>query len=227
MDRLLQTAIVIAALGATGACLADIGGWRDGVHYRTLSNPPPIHTTDRIRVVEVFSYSCAGCYKFERYVAQWREQLPERIEFSRVPSSWNAQGRAHARLFYTLQTLRRNDLDEEIFATVHEKKNPLYGKTEQETYALQAEFARAHGIGEREFFAAYHSQAVEQLTRKAQETLLRYGVEHTPALVVNDRYLTDASYLVFDKPTAETVFRRLLEVTTLLAESEWNRKEPL
>src|SRR5512138_2728987 len=131
MDRLSRTAMVFAVFSLANACFADgaspeahvsvasvqapPGGWREGVHYLTLPSAASHVPAGKVGLIEVFSYSCSGCYKFEPYLVQWRATLSDHVDFTRIPAVWTAEARAYARLYYTLQTLRRNDLDTAIF----------------------------------------------------------------------------------------------------------------
>ncbi len=168
------------------------GRWKPTVNYDpVVPSQPTSVPAGKVEVLEVFWYACPHCYDLEPFIAAWRKTKPDYIQFVRVPVMWGPVHRAHAQLYYTLQQLGRNDLDERAFETLHQQQNPLVGNTPEETFALQLKFARENGIDADAFRKAYNSFAVNSDLQRAEEITQRYHVEGVPLVVINGKYMTD------------------------------------
>ena len=162
------------------------GKFQAKTHYQKLttaqgtSSPP-----DVIEVAEVFWYGCPHCFNFDPVVDNWAEELPEDVNFIRIPVMWNPTNAIHARLFYTLEALGKLDeVHEEVFTAMHVNNQML--TTEAEMIALVGK----HGISEQEFRDTFTSFAVESKLKRAQNLTKRYRIQSVPILVVNGTYLT-------------------------------------
>lgn len=184
----------VAALPAAGQLPA--GKWVAGVNYRPLVPAQPTDAAPgKVEVVEVFWYACAHCYALDPYIESWRKTKPAYIEFKRVPVTWQAVHQSHAKLFYTLEALGKEEtLHSAVFAEMHEKKNFMYMQgDDKETMNAQVTFAKAHGISETDFTNAYNSFTVQTDMAKADDLVHRYHVDGVPLLVINGKYVTDVN----------------------------------
>jgi len=143
----------------------------------------------------VFWYGCPHCYALDPYIESWRKTKPAYIEFHRVPVTWQPVHQSHARLFYTLEALGKEDaVHDAVFAEMHDKKNYMFMQgDEKETMAAQIAFAKAHGISEADFTNAWNSFTVQTSMQKADELVHRYHVDGVPLLVINGKYVTDVN----------------------------------
>jgi protein dithiol oxidoreductase (disulfide-forming) len=168
------------------------GRWKPGVNYDpVVPSQPTVAPAGKVEVLEVFWYACPHCYDLEAYLAAWRKTKPDYIEFVRVPVMWGPVHRAHAQLYYTLKQLGRNDLDDKVFATLHQEQNPLVGNTPEETLQRQLQFAKENGIDPVAFRKAYSSFAVNADLQRADEITDRYHVDGVPLIIINGKYMTD------------------------------------
>src|SRR5688572_2298628 len=104
-----------AALFASVAYSA-VDQWRAGVNYRLLEKPQaPTVPSGKVEVAEVFWYGCGHCAALDPVLEQWNTAKPDYIEFVRVPVIWGQVHRQHAKLYYTLQVLRRPELHGKVF----------------------------------------------------------------------------------------------------------------
>jgi len=182
----------MAALPATASLPA--GKWVAGTNYRPLAPAQPTDAEPgKVEVVEMFWYACPHCYALDPYLESWRKSLPAYVEFRRVPVTWGEAHRAHARLFYTLQALGKEEaLHAAVFNEIHENKNYLFTMgDERQTQAAQAAFATAHGIGAADFATAYGSFSVQTNLQKADDLVRRYRVDGVPTLIIGGKYVTD------------------------------------
>lgn len=182
-----------AAIGCVSVALALSGCVRDSaVHYLLVQPRSEMIAPDgKVTVVEFFWYGSRQCYTIDPHLVLWNRGKPKNVEFTRVPTTWGQYDRPHARLFYTLDALGRNDLHAAIFDSIHAKGNRLATTDEQQTLLLQLQFAKKHGIDERTFLDAYNSSGVAEHLKVAEQLLLHYEVDKLPTLVVNGKYKTD------------------------------------
>ena len=170
------------------------GRWQPGVNYDAIVPAQPTSVpAGKVEVLEVFWYACPHCFALEPYLATWRKNKPDYVQFVRVPVMWGPVHRAHARLYYTLQALARGDLDAKVFDTIHNDQKLLVGNSDEETLTLQIEFAKANGIDPQAFRKAYDSFGVNANLQRAEEITLRYHVEGVPFIAINGKYTSDVN----------------------------------
>ena len=170
------------------------GKWVAGTNYRLLMPAQPTDSAPgKVEVVEVFWYACPHCYELEPYLESWLKRKPAYIDFHRVPVTWQAVHQSHARLFYALEALGKEDaLHSTVFDEMHTRKNYMFAQgDERETLSAQVAFAKAHGISEADFTNAYNSFTVQTNLSKADDLVHRYHVDGVPLLVINGKYVTD------------------------------------
>jgi thiol:disulfide interchange protein DsbA len=172
------------------------GKWVAGTNYRLLVPAQPTDSAPgKVEVIEVFWYACPHCYALEPFLASWIRNKAPYIEFRRVPVTWQAVHQSHARLFYTLEALGKEEaLHSSVFAEMHDRKNYMFAQgDDRETQSAQVAFAKAHGISEADFTNAYNSFTVQTGLSKADDLVHRYHVDGVPLLVINGKYITDVN----------------------------------
>jgi thiol:disulfide interchange protein DsbA len=168
------------------------GKWQPGVNYTLLVPAQPTSVAaGKIEVMEVFWLACPHCYALEPFIRSWLKSKPAYVEFVRVPVIWQEIHKAHARLYYTLLALGRQDLVAKAFDTLAAQRVPLAGSDEQETLKLQQKFATDNGVSADDFAKAYNSFTVNSNMMRAEEITQRYRVQGVPFVVVNGKYTTD------------------------------------
>jgi len=182
---------------APGAQLPG-GKWQAGVNYDPVVPAQPTSVSPgRVEVMEVFWLACPHCYALEPRIRSWLKTKPGYVEFVRVPVIWQNIHRAHARLYYTLEALGRDDLVGKAFDTIHQdlenRVPPLVGQSEEETFRLQQQFAVQNGVSAADFSRAYNDFGVSSNLQHAEEITQRYHVEGVPFFVVNGKYSTDVA----------------------------------
>jgi thiol:disulfide interchange protein DsbA len=160
-----------------------------------------------VEVTEVFWYGCPHCYSFDPYLEKWKENLPDDVNFVRLPVMWNPTNQIHARLFYTAEALGKLDeVHEAVFRAMHRDKQTLT------TEASIQEFFLGYGISEQEFTDTFRSFAVESKLQRAKNLTQRYRIQSVPLLVTNGKYLTQGSEI--------KTFEEMLAVTDELVDRE-------
>jgi thiol:disulfide interchange protein DsbA len=184
----------IASLPATDQL--PNGPWQPGVNYDPIVPAQPTSVAaGKVEVLEVFWLACPHCYALEPHIRAWLKSKPSYVEFVRVPVIWGPMHRAHARLYYALEALGRQDLVAKAFDLIHdlgEHRQPmLIGNTDEETLRLQQGFATQNGVSADDFAKAYNSFSVNSDLQRAEQLTQRYHVEGVPFFVVNGKYSTD------------------------------------
>ena len=194
--RFLSLMLAVAAVVSTPVLAQQslpAGKWQAGRHYRVVSPPQATSVgADKVEVIEIFWYGCGACFVLDPYLETWKKSKPAHVEFVRVPVTWNAGAKLHARLYYTLQALKQDDrLHAKVFDTIHRGGNGLLGRDEASTLPVMLAWAKQNGIEEKAFSDAWNSMWVNTRLRQADETVRRYRAEGTPFMVINGKYTTD------------------------------------
>jgi thiol:disulfide interchange protein DsbA len=171
------------------------GQWKPGVNYTPLVPAQPTNVAPgKVEVVEVFWYACPHCYSLEPFMQTWLQNKPDYVELVRVPVMWGPVHRAHAKLFYILESLGRKDLHSKVFEAIHKEQKMLVANDEATTRKLQLDFVTANGIKAEDFNKAWDSFTVNSSLQRAEQLTTRYRVEGVPLFVVNGKYTTDVSH---------------------------------
>ncbi|MFO1425726.1 MAG: thiol:disulfide interchange protein DsbA/DsbL [Steroidobacteraceae bacterium] len=169
------------------------GKWQVGKNYNVLTPAQPTNVgPGKVEVVEVFWFGCSHCYALDPYLESWKKNKPSFIEFVRVPVMWGAPHRAHAKLFYTLQALGKEEaLHNKVFDAIQRGGNMLAANDEQESFRIQLAWAKANGIAEADFTREYNGFFVTSAIQRAEQLTRRYRVEGVPLMIINGKYSAD------------------------------------
>ena len=161
----------------------------EGVTYKTLKPAVPTNVAPgKVEVVEVFWYACGHCYLLEPKLEAWEKKgKPANVELIRMPAVWNEVLKTHARLFYTIEILGRPELNNEAFREINVRGNRL------DTPEKIESFFTSRGVSKADFQKAFSGFAVESKLARAIDLNKRYRITSTPTVVVNGKYVTDAS----------------------------------
>ena len=82
--------------------------------YKTLHLAHPPAATEKVEVIEFFSYACPHCFAMQPHVEKWAAELPKDVAFTRVPVSfgrreWGQLSRAYYALEATGDLARLDD----------------------------------------------------------------------------------------------------------------------
>lgn len=185
----LFVAMLVTTLAATGQLshAAEATVNVEGL-YKPIQPARPLEQNGKVEVIDVFWYGCPHCFSFLPFVEQWVQTAPEDVDFKRMPAIFRPSWEPHARAYYTAKTLGvQEEIHTPLFLAIHEQKRPLNDKAQ-----LRAFFAE-HGVDEQQFDETWDSFAVEKLMRQSKVMVPRFGVQGTPSVVVNGKYLVSAS----------------------------------
>ena len=190
-------ALLSLALGGSAAAAPPV----QGTDYRPIALPTPSVPSEKIEVVEFFSYMCPHCAHFAPLVAQWAAKQPKDVTFRRVPVGFERREWVNlARAFYALQVSGDfAKLDGALFKAIHEEHQALFDQG-----ALADWVSKNGGDGDK-FAGAYGSFGVNNQTVQADKMAQDYGVDSVPALAVNGKY-----YVLADATQGEDKFQHEL-----------------
>jgi len=188
------TMIGCARAAEPSAAASALAKWQAGTNYKLVPSPQPTTVAaGKVEVDEVFWYGCGHCYALDPHLESWNAEKPAYVEFVRVPVIWGPVQRQHAKLFYTLQALRRPDLHAKVFDAIHQQGLALSARDEVEARALQFAFLNQQGVTEKQFDAAYDSMSVASNMLRAEDFTKKFAVGSVPIMVVNGKYITSVS----------------------------------
>ncbi len=173
-----------------GAGLFGLAAQADDVHegkpYVELEKPVAISKPGKIEVVELFWYGCPHCYQFESTLNPWVEQLPEDVNFVRVPAMFGGVWNVHGQVFITLEAMGvEQKVHGAVFNAIHKDHMKL------ETPEAMAEFLQTQGVDSKVFLSTYNSFAVKGQVEKAKKLAMSYQITGVPVMVVNGKYRFD------------------------------------
>jgi len=215
----------LALLATTFACSAEeVPAFVEGTHYTVLDPAQPTSSSPEVvEVVEFFWYGCPHCYAFEPHVRGWEQGLPANVEFIRVPGTFNAAYKMHAKAYYTAQVLGiLDEVHADFFDAVQNNIHAAQGgggdpmtvmfATEDQI----ASFFVQHGVSDAQFRSTFNSFQVSTLVARAESLQRRYRIAHVPTIVVNGKYVTDG--------TMARTWPRLIEIINHLVDMEQQQR---
>jgi thiol:disulfide interchange protein DsbA len=168
------------------------GRWKAGTNYQPIV---PAQSTSaepgQVEVIEVLWLGCPRCYELNPFIEAWKKKKADYVKFTQEHAMWGPVHRAHAKLFYTLETLGRDDLVAKAFDEIHRRNNVLVAQDDAQTQQMQLAFAKANGIAEADFKRESNGFAVNTRLQRADELSRRYRIESVPTFIVNGKYRTD------------------------------------
>ena len=181
-NLILSATLMVASLfGATAHAEFEAGK-----QYVELNNPVQIAKPGKIEVVELFWYGCGHCYQFESTLNPWVEQLPDDVNFVRIPAMFGGMWNVHGQLFITLEAMKAGPkVHAAVFDGIHKQGKKLATPEEM------ADFLASEGIDKEAFLRTYNSFGVKSQLEKAKKLAMAYQISGVPVMVVNGKYRFD------------------------------------
>jgi thiol:disulfide interchange protein DsbA len=160
---------------------------RQNLEYRLIAQQP-LEPGNLIEVIDFFWYGCPYCDQLQPGLEAWFKRKPADVVLRRIPAILNESWKAHARIFYTLESLNEVErLHLEVYRGYHVEKLHM-SKPD-----VMVEWAVRHGIDRQRWLDAYYSREVDERVERARALTQAYTVAGTPTLVVDGRYLTSGN----------------------------------
>jgi len=199
MDRFVAVLLAMFALALpVGAPAAQ--DWTAGVHYDLLA--PAQHTSvpaGKIEVMEVFSYGCIACNRFQPVLEKLVLSLPPHAEMAFLPASFNASEDwpMFQRSYFAAKALgiaqrTHQAMYDAIWKTgelaisdpaTHRLKNPQPSLEDAARF-----YARVADVKPEAFLATARSFSVGLKMQVADQQIAAMRVDSTPSIIVNGKY---------------------------------------
>jgi protein dithiol oxidoreductase (disulfide-forming) len=160
----------------------------EGREYKLIVPAQPPESSGKIEVIEFFSYACPHCAEFEPDLQVWIKRKPKDVEYRAMPMVFRQEWKAPAKLFFTLEAMGLLDkYHAKVYDAIHKERKELF------TDPGVKEWAKSVGIDPAKFDEVYDSFGVDAKLQRAATIGKEYGVQFTPALAVNGKFLTGPS----------------------------------
>lgn len=158
-----------------------------GTDYVEIPGGQPFQPgTGKIEVAEAFGYTCPHCASFEPVVSAWKAKLPADVNFVPVAAPFGGYWIPYAKAYYTAEGMGLvGKTHEAMFRAIHlERTLPVQGVTDEQVAAFYAKY----GADAKAFASTMSSFAIAGKLKRAEQFLVRSGVDGTPSIVVNGKY---------------------------------------
>jgi len=189
------------APAAPATPFVDDGKWVEGKQYvRIEPAQPKMTNTDKIEVLEVFSYGCPACNQFHPTMNKLVQELPSDAVVAYLPASFMPQENwpMLQRAFLAAQALGVADKANDAMYDAVWKTNELSalkagGAGLKPASALPtlddaAKVYTKFGADPKEFVAVANSFTINTKVKRSDELVKNYGIEETPTIVVDGKY---------------------------------------
>jgi protein dithiol oxidoreductase (disulfide-forming) len=193
-----------AMLGVLALLLAPLSQaaqtWTEGTHYAVLSPIQPTAVAKgKVEVLEVFSYACPYCNRFQPLVAKLEKGLPPNAQMVFLPAAFSVAEDfpMFQRAYFTAQLLgvaarTHQAMFDAVWETgelatmdpsTQRMKNPLPSIEDAAKF-----YERVAGVKAATFLATAKSFAVDAKMRSADAQIVAMQIPGTPCLIVNGKY---------------------------------------
>lgn len=178
---------IVASFGST---LVHADKYVAGKHYLKIFPEQPTISGDTVEIVEVFSYICPHCHRFQPHVEKWlKTHKPKGVKFVRMPAIFRDSWAIYARAYYTAEALGVvNQIHTPLFQAIHAHKRRLGSEP------AMMQFFADNGVNNKDFKKTFNSFSVDSKVRRSRELSRRYKVQSTPSIVVSGKYVVDPGH---------------------------------
>ena len=200
---MIRPLLAFLAVSLALATQAESATWEAGKHYTVLPQPQRTQVgAGKVEVMEVFSYGCPACDRFQPTMAKLKAALPPNAKMVYLPASWNAAENwpTFQRAFLTAQSLGvAEKAHDQMFVAIwdtgelgiQEKGTTRLKKTLPSIEDIARFYQRVAGTKPADFVAASKSFSVDLKMRQADAQIIAMKVLSTPTLIVNGKYMVN------------------------------------
>jgi thiol:disulfide interchange protein DsbA len=184
----------------------------EGKEYKLILPEQKPDSGSKIEAIEFFSYACPHCAEFEPDLEAWIKRKPKDVDYRMVPIVFRPEWKAPAKLYYSLEAMGLvAKYHVKVYDAIHKEKKDL--STDQGV----KDWAKSVGIDAAKFNEVYDSFGVDAKVQRSATMGKDYGVQFTPALTVNGKYLTGPSMVTnpqggLDYPRFFSVLDQLIDM---------------
>lgn len=180
MKKLIASLMMVAAVWVAGTAHAEVQAGKD----YTLLNPAQPTAPGKIEVLEFFFYECSHCFHLHPFIAKWESSKANDVAITYVPTIFRDSTEPLAHTYYALEGMGQiKQLDDAIYQAIHVQQLALF-----DLNSISALMAK-QGVDKAKFEAAYNSFSVQSKVTRAKQMIRSYGIQGTPTLVVDGRYV--------------------------------------
>jgi protein dithiol oxidoreductase (disulfide-forming) len=174
--------------------------WVEGTNYVVLDQAQPTTVPPgKVEVMEVFSYGCPFCNKFQPVIHQLERTLPRNTQMVFLPASFNPaeDWPLFQRAYFTAEALGIADRTHQaIYDAVWKTgelaiEDPSTNRLRQPLPSLE-DVARCYsqltGVSTQTFMTTAQSFGVETRMHEADAQVMAMQIPSTPCIVVNGKY---------------------------------------
>jgi thiol:disulfide interchange protein DsbA len=193
---LLAVLVCISVLPARAAPAQ----WVEGTNYVVLDQAQPTTVpAGKVEVMEVFSYGCPFCNKFQPVIHKLERSLPRNTQMVFLPASFNPNEDwpLFQRAYFTAQALGIADRTHQaIYDAVWKTgelaiEDPSTNRLRQPLPSLTDVahcYSKLTGVSAQTFVATAQSFGVETKMHEADEQIMAMQIPSTPCIVVGGKY---------------------------------------
>ncbi|PKH01953.1 thiol:disulfide interchange protein [Psychromonas sp. MB-3u-54] len=171
-------ALIITLLLSFAAHAAQ---FTEGQQYQVLDTQP----SSQPEVTEYFSFFCPHCNKFEPFIRQVKERLPENAKLQKTHVSFmgGSMGVPMAKAYATMVVL---EVEEKMIPVMFRQIHDL-NQTPRNEKELRQIFID-NGVEASKFDAAFNGFVVDSMQRRFDKDFKNAGLRGVPAVIVNNKY---------------------------------------
>lgn len=206
----MKKIIIITSLMFASYAFASPDKPEANFDYRVINSKPAASyniPTNKVEVIEFFSFTCGHCYAFDPSLKQWVEKNKQNIVFKRVAVDFGGVYGRYQKLFYTLEAMGKlEELHNKVFDSFH-KEN----KTIEKDRDL-VDFAKDNKLDPKQLLSIYHSFSVAAKAKQANKIVDDYKIDGVPTVLINGKYVT-SSQMVGGRDEVLKVMTHLVEIS--------------
>ena len=154
-----------------------------GQHYLATDSKAPRQSG----IKYYFWLGSASCYQLENALQNWQTQNPE-ISIERIPLVKRPEWRLLAKAWLVATALDKGELFlNQLYKSIHIEAQQINHVTELGQLLTKMQ------IDQQDFVNRFNSLAINQQLKSLQEQAELYPISGVPAIVINNRWYSDAS----------------------------------
>ena len=168
---------------------------------------------ESVELIEIFSYSCLGCYQIGPDVDRWLLGKKQIINLKLVPIVKGGRAIKLAQMFFALESMGYlAAMHYEVFSAIHDQGKNLWDSD------VSKRWVGSKGIDVERFEEVSNSKQVSKRIEEARAIGDSFHVMTTPTLIIDRRYWTSAG-MIRSRDRLALVLDYLLEQASLNRQS--------
>lgn len=187
MPRLFAWLLLLLLLPLTACAQAPAGPVQAGRDYEVLPQGQRWQPANgKIEVAEVFAYTCHHCADFQPMVDAWKKKQPADVAFTYVPVAFDLDD-SYALAYFAAESAKvLPKVHNALFDAIH--KDGTLPRNSPTVDELGTWFAQK-GLNKARMVALMQSKETAAKMSRVRGFMRANGVQGTPTLVVNGKYV--------------------------------------